>query len=193
MPKKCISCQLEKSLEEYPKDVSRKSGYKEVCKKCRSLRRKAAYNKEKRSQESKRYYQKNKQKILEYAKDWRGKNKQLVNKLAREYARKRRASDIHFKVKCNLRTRLYFAIRKECKKGSAVRDLGCSIAELKAYLESKFQPGMSWDNYGKWHIDHIRPLASFNLNDKLQFVEACHFTNLQPLWARDNILKRDKI
>jgi hypothetical protein len=81
------------------------------------------------------------------------------------------------------------AILRQFKAGSAVRDLGCSISELKVYIESKFQSGMSWNNYGKWHIDHIKPLVKFDLQDRAQFLEACHFTNLQPLWAEQNILK----
>jgi hypothetical protein len=67
--------------------------------------------------------------------------------------------------------------------------LGCSIAELRLHLESQFQPGMSWNNHGEWHIDHIRPLAKFNLACPLQLERACHFSNLQPLWAKDNIVK----
>lgn len=80
------------------------------------------------------------------------------------------------------------------KSGSAIRDLGCSMEELKVYLESKFQPGMSWDNYSftGWHIDHIIPLSSFDLTDPEQFKQACHYTNLQPLWAEDNFKKSNK-
>jgi hypothetical protein len=87
------------------------------------------------------------------------------------------------------------AIKGNFKIGSAVNDLGCSIEQLKQYLESKFLLGMTWDNWTTdgWHIDHIKPLASFDLTDKKQFLEACHYTNLQPLWATDNIIKSDKI
>lgn len=94
----------------------------------------------------------------------------------------------------NLRCRLLEAIKCNYKNGSAVRDLGCSIAELKAYLESKFQSGMSWDNYGRngWHIDHIIPLAAFDLTNKDDLLKACHYTNLQPLWATDNLKKGDR-
>jgi hypothetical protein len=71
--------------------------------------------------------------------------------------------------------------------------LGCSIPELKQYLESKFQPGMSWENHGKeWHIDHIRSLVNFDLTNKKQLLEACHWTNLQPLWWIDNLKKGSK-
>ena len=96
------------------------------------------------------------------------------------------------KIGRNLRSRLNKAIKGNYKTGSAVRDLGCSIKELKKYLESKWQQGMSWDNYGEWHIDHIKPLNSFDLEDEEQLKEACHYTNLQPLWAKDNLKKGSK-
>lgn len=87
------------------------------------------------------------------------------------------------------------AIRKQQKGGSAIDDLGCSISELKAHLEAQFQPGMTWENHGKygWHIDHKKPLNSFDLTNLEQLREACHFSNLQPMWAKENYSKRDKI
>jgi len=65
------------------------------------------------------------------------------------------------------------------------------VPELMAYLEALFTPGMTWDNRGLygWHIDHIKPLASFDLTDREQFLQACHYTNLQPLWWQDNLKK----
>ena len=62
----------------------------------------------------------------------------------------------------------------------------------RIYLTTKFKPDMTWENYGQWHIDHIRPLSSFNLSDFSQLSTACHYTNLQPLWANENIRKGDK-
>ena len=90
-----------------------------------------------------------------------------------------------------LRTRIYHAIRFGLKGGSAVRDLGCSIEYLRGYLAGQFEPGMTWDNWttNGWHIDHIQPLASFDLTDPEQFRQAAHYTNLQPLWAADNFSK----
>ena len=85
------------------------------------------------------------------------------------------------------------------KTGSAVSDLGCSISELKTHLESMWQDGMSWDNYGRkrsikcWHIDHIIPLDFFDLTDPNQVKKACHYTNLQPLWAINNFKKTNKL
>lgn len=106
-------------------------------------------------------------------------------------ATKRYAEDINFKIARNLRSRLYQVLQGNLKGRSGVRDLGCSVAELRAYLEAKFLPGMTWENNTKhgWHVDHIRPFASFDLTDQLQVLEACHYTNLQPLWARDNLSK----
>ena len=91
-----------------------------------------------------------------------------------------------------MRHRLRSAIAGGFKSGSAVRDLGCSIEDLKRYLESKFEIGMSWKNYGEWHIDHVVPLSWFNLENREQLIYACRFDNLQPLWAEDNIRKSDK-
>jgi hypothetical protein len=106
--------------------------------------------------------------------------------LWRNNERKRRPQR---RLTANLRSRLSHAVVRRSKAGSAVRDLGCSVPELRLYLESKFQPGMSWDNYGAWHIDHIKPLAKFDLADRDQLLEACHYSNLQPLWAGDNLSK----
>lgn len=63
--------------------------------------------------------------------------------------------------------------------------------ELKQHLEKLFQPGMTWENWSRdgWHIDHIVPLSSFDLTDREQFLKACHFSNLQPLWAKENLSK----
>jgi len=114
---------------------------------------------------------------------------------AKVHQKERRLVDVGFRLSQNLRTRLGKAVKEGWKAGSAVKDLGCTIEELKAYLEAKFEPGMDWDNWGRygWHIDHIRPLASFDLTDREQFLRACHYTNLQPLWAEDNLKKSDHV
>lgn len=110
----------------------------------------------------------------------------------RQYIKTRRKIDINFYLKDRLRSRLSKALNRNQKSGSAVRDLGCTIPELKRYIESKFQTGMTWSNRGKdWHIDHIIPLTKFNLQNRQQFLIACHYTNLQPLWAKDNIAKNN--
>ena len=101
--------------------------------------------------------------------------------------KRRYQTDPQFRLAQVLRCRLGVSL----KSGSAVRDLGCSVSDLKVYLEKQFQPGMTWANWSMdgWHIDHIVPLASFDLTDREQFLKACHYTNLQPLWAKDNLSK----
>jgi len=100
--------------------------------------------------------------------------------------------DLAIKVKRNLRARLNKALSGSYKTGSAVNELGCSVAYFKSYIESKFEPGMTWNNYGKdgWQVDHIRPLCLFNLQNAIELKDACYFTNMQPLWVSDNLEKR---
>lgn len=139
----------------------------------------------------KEYYQKNKEHIKSKTKDYFKLNKNKIYK----HRNNRSKNDIQYKLSNNLRKRLIRALRNNQKSGSAVKDLGCTIEEFKTHLENKFLTGMTWDNWSKdgWHIDHIKPLVSFDLTDRKQMLEACHYTNLQPLWAKDNLAKSDKI
>ena len=148
-------------------------------------------NKEKLKIQKKTYNELNKEKRKVQKKDWYESNKIKIF----EQRKNRIKIDIQYKLSTNLRSRLRRAINDNYKSGSAVKDLGCSIEELKIYLESKFQSGMTWDNHSidGWHIDHIKPLSSFDLTDRNQLLEACHYTNLQPLWAKDNFLKSDTV
>ena len=107
----------------------------------------------------------------------------------REYKKRRKLVDVQYRISEQLRNRFGIAVKKGVKVGSAIRNLGCSVEELKEYLQSKFSKGMDWENYGKWHIDHIKPLSKFNLSDQNQVAVACHYTNLQPLWATENFRK----
>jgi hypothetical protein len=111
----------------------------------------------------------------------------------RKWQSEKTNNDLNYKIKISLRTRLHHAIKTGAKAGSAVRDLGCSIPEFKSHIEAQFQPGMTWENWGDWHLDHIKPLSSFDLTDRDQFLVACHYTNYQPLWAADNFAKSAKI
>ncbi len=106
------------------------------------------------------------------------------------------ASDASFRLRSNLASLITVSIRKRFgAKAHKTTDLiGCTVDELRQHLEARFTDDMSWDNYGRdgWHIDHIRPCASFDLTDPKQQRQCFHYTNLQPLWAADNIRKGAK-
>jgi len=127
-------------------------------------------------------------------KDWQIANRERVNDGARKRLAIRYVSDVQFKIALCLRRRLYMAVKGMHRSGLAVRELGCSIPEFKAYIEAMFVSGMNWDNWSKdgWHLDHIKPLHKFDLTDPEQLRIACHFTNLQPLWSLDNHRKGSK-
>ena len=150
-------------------------------------------NKDKIKAYQKAYHQDNKYKLKIQMKAYYKVNKDKIKVQRKAYTNNRFKTDIQYKLSHNLRVRLYRALKDNYKIGSAVKDLGCTIQQLKQHLESKFQPGMSWDNHtlDGWHIDHIKPLSSFDLSDRKQLLEACHYTNLQPLWAKDNLSKSD--
>ena len=120
-------------------------------------------------------------------------NKDKLKEYNKQYQNNKKKIDIQYKIKCNLRTRIHSAIKGQYKTGSAVSDLGCTITEFKDYITKKFTVGMTWDNYGQWHLDHIMPLSCFNLEDRKQFLMACHYINYQPLWAIDNMKKGNKV
>lgn len=91
--------------------------------------------------------------------------------------------------------RNHMAGRRVTQQSKIVQLLGCDWIDFIAHIEAKFQPGMTWNNHGRsgWHFDHIRPLSSFDLTDPRQLSEGCHFTNVQPLWAADNVRKGGKV
>lgn len=197
----CRSCKETKILDDFYNDKRSKDGKQHKCKHCTK-----AYfeqNKEKRLAYLKQYRSDNKDKVKIWAnkyarnnkekiKKWKRDNIVKMRKYFREYVYKRVNSEPLYKIKTRIRKRLYDAIKTKQKVGSAIHDLGCSPEQLKQHLESKFQFGMTWDNYGKWHVDHIQPLISFDLENRDEFLQACHYSNLQPLWAHDNLSKGSK-
>lgn len=111
-----------------------------------------------------------------------------------EIRRERYADDPQYRLRDLLRSRLRGALAGRDKAGSAVELLGCSVPEAVRHIERQFHDGMTWENRGvKWHLDHIRPLAGFDLTDPAQLAQACHFTNLRPLAAVANIAKGDRV
>lgn len=167
--KTCSKCNKNKNLIDFYVDKAYKDGHAKTCKECKK-------------QATGAYYKENKDKRKIYELE----NKEKLNAKRREYEKQKLKSDVSYRLRKYLRSRINSAIRFKFKSGSAVKDLGCSIEYLKQYIEGKFVEGMSWSNHGKWHIDHIKPLGNFDLSKREKFLEACHYTNLQPLWAEDN-------
>ncbi len=112
-----------------------------------------------------------------------------------EYYRKYKKENIKVRLKCNLRSRLSHALHGNYTRGTVMKLVGCSLQHLKDYLESQFTEGMTWDNYGLvgWHMDHIIPCASFDLTNEEEQRKCFHYTNLQPLWAKDNLRKGSSV
>lgn len=183
--KYCKWCKTFKHLDNFYKEKLAKDGLRSKCKEC--------FCEDTKRRCLARYY-KNKKLYAEKHKLYSIKNREKLNQYNSIYRKKKKQEDFNFRLRCALRSRLSNAIRTH-KTGSAITDLGCSLDELRNYLESKFQKDMTWKNYGKhgWHIDHIKPLSSFDLSDRSQLAQACHYTNLQPLWAIDNLRKGTKL
>lgn len=153
-------------------------------------------NKEQRMSYSKEYYQKNKNELREqrkvYQKEYYKNNKEQIAAKYAMYYRRRLQEDPLFKFTERLRTNTYRIFRGEVKKSKRTEEiLGCSFVEAKKYIETLFTEGMSWDNFGEWHIDHIVPISL--AQSKEEAILFSHYTNLQPLWASDNLKKSNKL
>lgn len=160
----------------------------------------------------KRYRDKNKEKLDEYYKDWandnkkhlrdahtdwRNANREKVRKWARDYERTRRAEDPRYRLIARTRTSVSTCLKERniAKKSATFVLLGYTIEDLMMHLESLFTEGMTWDNYGEWHVDHKRPMTSFNFEttEDPEFHECWKLDNLQPLWGPDNLSKGTKL
>ena len=128
---------------------------------------------------------------------WRELRRDNIRTYLREYNATRRATDIQYKLRCGLHSRISVAVRKQYgdKAYKTMELIGCGVSELMAHLAAQFQPGMSWENHGRngWHVDHIVPCSHFDLTDPAEQKRCFHFSNLQPLWEADNIRKSNKL
>jgi len=138
-------------------------------------------NPEPRREATRKWREVNRQRCRDGTRDWQSRNRDKVKGYQKKL--KRRLAN-------RIRDRVRKAIDRQTNTGSGIRDLGCTVDQLMIYLEAQFAVGMSWDSWGKeWEIDHRRPLGDFDLTDRAQFLEACHFTNLQPLFIADHRAK----
>lgn len=165
-------------------------------------------NRVKKRESCKKFYLKHREKRIAYHKDYREKNKDYFKKfyiknkekysLLRKNNKERyniklmeRRLNFNVKIATYMRSRIRSALKSiKCNKRNSIKILvGCSVPELKTYLESKFKEGMNWENYGKWHIDHIIGCCNFDLTNIEEQKKCFHYSNLQPLWAIENLRK----
>ena len=150
-------------------------------------------NKEYIKEYNSKRYEKNKEEINLNKKKWRSENIEKINEYRRKYQKERLKKDPLFKLISSIRNRVNSSFSKNgYKKNSKTQEIiGCSFDNFKLYLESLFMDGMSWENQGKWHLDHIIPISSAKSVEEI--IKLNHFSNYQPLWEIDNIRKSNKI
>lgn len=214
--KTCNRCKIKYSdpHNNFNKNKRKNDGLDINCKKCRSTNYKLHYkiNKEKilssnkswlKTDEGKKYIKEYRKSRRYKQKEWRENNKEYIKTYAKNYKQKRNLDkriryniDPEFKLIETLRKQLGTILKVSFikKENSVMKLIGCSVSELKLYLESLFKENMTWNNWGKgegkWHVDHIIPCAYFELSDPEQQKLCFHYTNLQPLWEKDNVSKK---
>lgn len=201
MHKTCTAC--EKLL---PLDGFKKHGrhLKSQCKECCAAKDKAYREGEARErlcQTKRRYYRQNATALGAKNRARRKARPDEYRRSSREYMRRRTREDIGFRILTRLRARCRSALKgRGTKADHTIALMGCTLRQLKAHLESLWLPGMTWENWGShrdggtttWQIDHVRPCASFDLTDPEEQRKCFHWSNLQPLWAADNLAKSDR-
>jgi hypothetical protein len=204
----CKDCGVKKTLEEFCKHKNSKDGRLNSCRECKKAYLKSYYrnnpekfakfsrerwikDKEKWTKYNAEYYKKFSRQIKIAAKQYRDGNRDKINK----YKNERMKNDPIYKLSCLVRGHVNHAFKliKQNKTGKTLKLLGCSFSELKEHVEKQFKTGMNWGNHKRdgWHIDHRIPLAS--AKNKKDLLKLCHYLNLQPLWAEENMSKHDKI
>jgi hypothetical protein len=188
----CKRCNAEKPLNEFYFKKDEKDEKHRYCKLCLK-------------QKNDSWYQNAKHQRTDYYKTYREQNKEYFNKysythyhtkkeLYREWSRNKYLTDNVYRTKKLVTVRIHEALHtyQVLKKDRTIEYLGCTISEYCDYLESKFDSNMTWENQGTyWHIDHIRPIASFDLTDEEQLYQCFHYTNTQPMEKTENRLKSD--
>lgn len=217
--KTCNKCNIDKPLNLFYVRKDGRVNY--ICKDCHKIKASKYYdenkvrlserpeNKERLSKNHKKYYF-NCDKSIRKLKDatYYNSNKENISKKRREYQsseifkqkrriyrRNRSETDECYKIRNSLKNRIYFALKGVAKSKKTLQLLGCPLPFFKEYLENLFTEKMNWNNYGMfgWHIDHKIPCSSFDLTKKEEQEKCFHYSNMQPLWHTDNIIKSNKI
>jgi len=202
--KKCSKCQEQLSQDRFYKNKGTKDGIDTCCKSCKGLST---------TQSAERYYQENKERILARNritnKEYRDReNSREGIRLSQEkfrksnvgysnkYSRKKKQEDLIFKLSSAVRVLLYNSFKRACngafpKRSRSVGMLGCSMEDFISHIASQFTEGMALENHGEWHLDHVVPIVLAKTEEDI--IRLNHYTNFQPLWARDNLSKGCKI
>ena len=185
--KVCSKCGIKRNIIEFRKDITKKDGLRPDCKLCvkNYEMTQRVNNPTLMSEKLKKFYKDNPEKRKEYRKNYKPRK--------REQRKERRNTDPIFNLTNRMRGRLrkYLIILNISKKNKTFEIVGCSPQFLKEHLEKKFVDGMNLENRSEWHIDHKIPLSSAKTEEELY--KLCHYTNLQPLWAEENLKKSNKI
>lgn len=196
----CSKCRTEKELKDFSKDKKNKDGLDCRCKNCikeykkkyyeenkRVVRKYQNENKENIKQKRKEYIKENREKLNQQKREYWKNNRDTCNRRQREYHKEKIKNDPIFRLKRNLRSLAHRAMIRGHKSASTQELLGCTWEEARIHIENQFTEGMCWENYPEWEIDHIKPIASFSdLTDPEQQRQCCHYTNYQPMWAKEN-------
>lgn len=194
--KKCSVCDKWQVIDgNYSPSKTGKFGVSSICKPCQVIKTleskaKSDPNGNKQRKAMQNYRANDPDKYNGHAVEYRNRNKERISERRKERTR----ADPMYHLTNTMRGLISYSLKGRKRDGRLVRLLKYSIKDLKSHLENQFRDGMSWDNYGKWHVDHIRPISSFNyksMNDD-EFHECWALSNLQPLWAQENQRKHAK-
>jgi hypothetical protein len=205
--KVCSKCKQEKfKTDFYPRKERGINGVRSKCKVCCSESQKLnrdktneycrkSYRKHAESQREKarEYRRKNLEKVLETERKSNTKHREKRIKYTVQYTRERRKTDELFYLRYKISNNIYESFKKlNSKKTNKYHEiLGCDISFFAEYIKSKFKKGMTIYNHGEWHLDHIIPLSTAKTKEDI--IRLCHYTNYQPLWAKENLMKSNKI
>jgi hypothetical protein len=189
--KSCCNKYCKKYREKNPEQI-RESQNKYYAKNREKIRVDHKKYREENPEYNKKYYEENREKISARQKKYREENREKIAECHKKYMRQRSQQDPIFRLLNNMHGGLWKCLSGKQKNSHTMQYVGMTPDELMDYLEGRFTEGMTRDNYGKWHVDHTRPLASFDFtgpDNEEQLHMAWNYTNLQPLWAADNISK----
>lgn len=181
----CKSCCRASALQRYQKNVIKNRATARAWKSKNPARTKELFR---------NWREKNLEKELIRGRVYKKQNRQRLRIKQKEWLCRSGEKQLQCRLAINLRTRINIALKSATKSAPLASLLGCTVPELKLHLEKQFAPGMTWDNHSRtgWHMDHIKPCASFDLKDPAQQHVCFHFSNLQPLWAIKNLQKGSK-